>query len=336
MLAAPYQGWFPLSRIIRFERKAPGMSADHTAETETDLAVVELGAHIGAQIDGVRLGGDLDARTVAAIRAALSEHKVIFFRGQHHLTEYGQYEFAQLLGQPTTPHPTITSAGVKSLAIDSRHGRSNTWHTDVTFVDRVPRASILRAVSLPSYGGSTTWASTVAAYNALPEPLKRLAESLRARHSNQYDYAAAVEDDPDENTRAYRREFESTYFETEHPVVEVHPETGERALLLGCFVKQIVGLSSQESHALFRLFQDRVTRLEHTTRWDWSLGDVAMWDNRATQHYAVDDYDSNEHRRLTRITLAGPVPVGVDGTPSTVIAGTAENYSAVGALTRAA
>ncbi|WP_278262451.1 TauD/TfdA family dioxygenase [Nocardia sp. AG03] len=301
------------------------MSVDDTAPG-TAVRVVKLGAHIGARIDGVRLGGELDPATVATVRAALAEHKVIFFRGQHHLTEDGQYEFAQLLGTPTTPHPTVTSAGAKSLAIDSHQTRSNVWHTDVTFVDRVPSASILRAVALPSYGGSTTWASTVAAYDALPAPLKLLAENLRARHTNRYDYAADIEDHADDKDRAYRDEFESTYFETEHPVVEVHPETGERALLLGCFVKEIVGVSGNESRALFRLFQDRVTRLEHTTRWDWSLGDVAIWDNRATQHYAVDDYDGSEHRRLTRITLAGPVPVGVDGTPSTVISGDAQSY----------
>ncbi|MFI6172325.1 TauD/TfdA dioxygenase family protein [Nocardia sp. NPDC051052] len=309
------------------------MSVDYPSET---VQVVKLGARLGARIEGVRLGGDLDAATVATIRAALNEHRVIFFRGQQHLTEDGQYEFAELLGSPTTPHPTLTSAGVKTLAIDSKHGRSNVWHTDVTFVDRVPRASILRAVTLPSYGGSTTWASTVAAYNSLPEPLKRLAENLRARHTNQYDYAADTEERLDDGTKAYRREFESTYFETEHPVVHVHPETGERAVLLGCFVKQIVGLSSSESQALFRLFQDRVTRLENTVRWDWSLGDVAIWDNRATQHYAIDDYDGSEHRRLTRITLAGTVPVGVDGTSSTVIAGNAEYYSAIEPLQGAA
>ncbi|NKX86354.1 TauD/TfdA dioxygenase family protein [Nocardia coubleae] len=289
------------------------------------LRVVKLGAHIGARIDGIRLGGDLDVRSVDTIRAALAEHKVIFFRGQEHLSEDGQYEFAELLGAPTTPHPTVTSAGAKSLAIDSHQTRSNVWHTDVTFVDRVPKASILRAVTLPEYGGTTTWASTVAAYNSLPASLKLLAENLRAKHTNRYDYAADVVDRADDFERAYRREFESTYFETEHPVVEVHPETGERALLLGCFVKEIVGVSGSESRALFRLFQDRVTRLEHTTRWNWSLGDVAIWDNRATQHYAVDDYDG-AHRRLTRITLGGPVPVGVDGRPSTVIEGDARDY----------
>ncbi|WP_280316537.1 TauD/TfdA dioxygenase family protein [Nocardia wallacei] len=299
------------------------------AQAAGTVTVVKLGTHIGARIEGVRLGGDLDADTVATLRAALNEHKVIFFRDQHHLTEDGQYEFAELLGSPTTPHPTVTSAGVKSLAIDSHRGRANSWHTDVTFVDRVPKASILRAVTLPSYGGSTTWASTVAAYNSLPEPLQRLAESLRARHTNQYDYAAAQEDSPNEQAKAYRAEFQSTFYETEHPVVRVHPETGERALLLGHFVQRIVGLPSNESHALFRLFQDRVTRLEHTTRWNWSLGDVAIWDNRATQHYAIDDYDGTEHRKLTRITLAGDIPVGVDGRASEVISGNADHYSVI-------
>ncbi|PXX68929.1 taurine dioxygenase [Nocardia tenerifensis] len=301
------------------------MTVAHASGT---VSVTKLGARIGAVVGNVRLGGDLDVVTVEAIRRALLEHKVIFFRGQNHLDEDGQYEFARLLGSPTTPHPTVTSHGVKSLAIDSEHGRANSWHTDVTFVDRVPKASILRAVHLPAYGGSTTWASTVAAYESLPASLKLLAENLRAVHTNVYDYAARNVEPLRPNTQAYRAEFESTYFETEHPVVRVHPETGERALLLGHFVKQFVGLSSAESHTLYRLFQDRVTRLEHTTRWNWAPGDVAIWDNRATQHYAVDDYD-DQPRKLTRITLAGDVPVGVDGVASTSIAGDAEHYSII-------
>ncbi|MFD3506285.1 TauD/TfdA dioxygenase family protein [Nocardia sp. NPDC058666] len=301
------------------------MTVDHA--TPATVTVTKLGAHIGAQIDGVRLGGDLDAVAVATIRRALHEHKVIFFRGQNHLTEDGQHEFAQLLGTPTTPHPTVKSAGVKSLAIDSERGRANSWHTDVTFVDRVPKASILRAEYLPTYGGSTTWASTVAAYNSLPAPLKALAESLRAVHTNLYDYAGAVDKVRPAQVE-YSSEFQSDVYETEHPVVRVHPETGERALLLGHFVKQFVGVTSRESDQLFRLLQDRVIKLEHTTRWNWAEGDVAIWDNRATQHYAIDDYD-DQPRRLTRITLAGDIPVGVDGATSTVLKGNAEDYSIV-------
>lgn len=303
------------------------MTSEQTSATSLPT-VVKLGSRIGARIDGVRLGGDLGPAVVELIRKALVEHKVIFFRGQEHLTEDGQYEFAELLGSPTTPHPTVTSRGAKTLAIDSEYGSANSWHTDVTFVDRVPKASILRAVTLPPYGGSTTWASTVAAYEALPEPLRLLAENLRAVHSNVYDYVGNHGRQPEGKTREHRAEFESTLYETEHPVVRVHPESGERALLLGHFVRSFVGLSSAESQQLLRLFQDRVTRLENTVRWNWSLGDIAIWDNRATQHYAVDDYD-DQPRRLTRITLAGDIPVGVDGRASTVLTGDAEHYSVI-------
>lgn len=294
-----------------------------------NATVVKLGAHIGARVDNITLDGDLDPGTVSLIRQALLEHKVIFFRGQDHLTDESQFEFAQLLGTPTTAHPTVTSRGATILPIDSDYGKANSWHTDVTFVDRIPKASILRAVQLPAYGGSTTWASGVAAYAGLPEPLKLLAENLWATHTNVYDYAATSAERATEHRSAeYRAEFESTYFETEHPVVRVHPETGERALLLGHFVKSFVGLSSAASQTLFRLLQDHAISLEYTTRWNWQPGDVAIWDNRATQHYAVADYN-DQYRRLNRITLAGDVPVNVHGEHSRSIAGDATAYSIV-------
>nr|WP_256668167.1 TauD/TfdA family dioxygenase [Nocardia cyriacigeorgica] len=189
-----------------------------------------------------------------------------------------------------------------------------------------PRPPCKSSNWVPISAHSSTEFGWVAAWTSRPWP----------PHTNRYDYAAATEEFQGAQARAYRREFESTYFETEHPVVEVHPETGERAPLLGSFVKEIAGLPSSESRALFRVFQDRVSRLEHTTRWNWALGDVAMWDNRATQHYAIDDYDGSEHRKLTRITLAGTIPVGVDGRSSTVISGNADNYSSADTLTRAA
>ncbi|MFF0817263.1 TauD/TfdA dioxygenase family protein [Rhodococcus sp. NPDC003318] len=306
------------------------MSIDFASRNDATGAtsVTKLGAHIGAQIDGVTLGGDLDPATVSLIRSALLEHKVVFFRGQHHLTEESQYEFAQLLGEPTTAHPTVTSKGATILPIDSEYGRANSWHTDVTFVDRIPKASILRADVLPTYGGSTTWASTTAAYEALPAPLKALVENLWATHTNVYDYAAGTAEEVDANTAEYRREFQSTYYETQHPVVRVHPETGERTLLLGHFIKNFVGLGSTESQALFQLLQARVTKLENTTRWNWAPGDVAIWDNRATQHYAIDDYDG-QRRRLTRITLAGDVPVNIHGERSKIVAGDASHFSPI-------
>jgi alpha-ketoglutarate-dependent taurine dioxygenase len=306
------------------------MSIDFASNPSATAAptVTKLGAHIGARIDGITLGGDLDPAGVALVRKALLEHKVIFFRGQHHLTEESQYEFARLLGDPTTAHPTVTSKGEKILPIDSEYGRANSWHTDVTFVDRIPKASILRAEVLPTYGGSTTWASSTAAYESLPEPLKALALNLWATHTNVYDYSSQTTEALDSNTEEYRREFQSTYYETQHPVVRVHPETGERTLLLGHFIKNFVGLSTSESLALFQLLQARVTKLENTTRWNWEAGDVAIWDNRATQHYAIDDYDG-QRRRLTRITLAGDVPVNIHGERSRIVTGDASHFSSI-------
>lgn len=297
----------------------------------SSLRVVKLGAHIGARIDGIDVNGDLAPAAVSSINDALLEHKVVFFRGQHHLDDRGQLAFARLLGTPTKAHPTVTSRGDRILPIDSRYDQANSWHTDVTFIDRVPKASLLRAVTLPNYGGTTTWASTEAAYGRLPEPLRALVENLWAVHTNQYDYAADYDgrhEEPADGHRQYREEFESEYFETEHPVVRVHPETGKKVLLLGHFVKQFVGFGATESATLFQLLQNRVIKLENTIRWNWEPGDLAIWDNRATQHYAVADYD-DQFRRLSRITLAGDIPVDVHGQRSRAVAGDASRYSEV-------
>lgn len=303
---------------------------DAPAPAENAVRVTKLGARTGARIDGVRLGGDLGTDTVSAIRSALLAHKVVFFRGQDHLDDAGQLEFARLLGEPTLAHPTVRGEDDPNvLAIDADYSKANSWHTDVTFVDRVPAISILRAVQLPPYGGTTTWANTAAAYETLPTALRALVDSARAVHSNVFDYAANSEDTGgvDVKNRAYREQFVADRYETEHPVVRVHPETGERSLVLGHFVNRFTGCTSTETGQLFDLLQKRVTKLENTVRWSWADGDVAIWDNRATQHYAVADYDDHP-RRLHRITLAGDVPVGVDGRRSQVLLGDASHYSA--------
>ncbi|ORV99975.1 TauD/TfdA dioxygenase family protein [Mycobacterium kyorinense] len=283
------------------------------------LNVTKLGSRIGARIDGVRLSGDLDADAADAIHQALLRHKVIFFRGQEHLDDSEQLAFARLLGTPIG-HPAIKADNAPVITpIDSDYGKANRWHTDVTFVANYPAASILRAVTLPGYGGSTLWASTAAAYTALPEPLKHLAENLWALHSNRYDYAAAPAALTDQQ-RALREAFEQIDFRTEHPVVRVHPETGERTLVAGDFVRGFLGVDSYESHVLLELLQRRITVPENTIRWNWEPGDVAIWDNRATQHRAVDDYD-DQHRLMHRVTLMGDVPVDVHGQRSRVVSG---------------
>jgi taurine dioxygenase len=122
--------------------------------------------------------------------------------------------------------------------------------------------------------------------------------------------------------KRYRGVFTATVYETEHPLVHVHPETGERALILGHFLQKFVGLSSRDSAHLFQVFQDHVIQPENTVRWRWSAGDVAIWDNRATQHRAVDDY-GDAQRIVRRVTIDGEVPVSIDGRRSVVRKGPA-------------
>jgi len=293
------------------------------------ITVAKAGRAIGAVIGNVALGGDLSPQTVAAIRQALLDHNVIFFR-EHHLDDEGQLAFAGL-GTPTLAHPTSKHRGRGADPADRFRLQQGEQHTGVTFVDRIPAIGLLRAVTLSAYGGATTWA-TVRAYANLPVPLQALVDRLWAAHSNVYDYAGHTDEGRiggvDVKVAEHNKEFVSQRFETEHPVVRVHPETGERSLVLGHFVRRFVGLWSAETTALFQLLQNRVTNLDNTVRWQWQPGDLAIWDNRATQHYGVADYDDHP-RRLHRITLAGDVPVSIDGVRSTPRTGDAAHFSSL-------
>jgi alpha-ketoglutarate-dependent taurine dioxygenase len=288
------------------------VAAPRSRGAHRPVEVTQVGGVIGAVVSGIRVGGDVDPGTVAQLRAALLAHRVVFLRDQQHATDADQRAFARLLGPLTRPHPTVAGDGQAVLPIDSEQGTANSWHTDVTFVDRVPAISVLRAVTLPPYGGTTVWANTAEAYRRLHPALQALAGGLRAVHSNRYDYAA---DRPqvggvDVKQETYRAEFRQLEFETEHPVVRIHPEPLRTAL--------------------FALLQRHVTRLENTVRWTWRDGDIAIWDNRATQHYAVADYD-DQPRLLHRITVAGDIPVGINGDTSAVRKGDASRYSPLAA-----
>ena len=285
-----------------------------TNEQETNIEVQPIAGRIGAEIVGVKLSGELGPSIVQAIRRTLFRYKVIFFRRQTHLDEPSHEAFGRLLGD-IVPHPTVPSVkGTEAvLNIDGTNGnRATTWHTDVTFVDAYPQASILRALVVPTHGGDTVWANTAAAYESLPPKLREIANSLWALHSNAYDYSVPSPGPTPAALRRYFEVFTSTLYETEHPVVRIHPETGERTLVLGAFVRKFVDLPAADSRRLFDLLQGYVTRVENTVRWRWSVGDVAIWDNRATQHAAVNDY-GDQPRLHRRVTVAGDVPVSIDG-----------------------
>jgi alpha-ketoglutarate-dependent sulfate ester dioxygenase len=302
-----------------------------TISTHVQVGVRRLAGNIGAEITGVDTGTELGDDTVAQIRQALLDHKVVFLRGQS-LDYARQVAFAERLGPLTLGHPTLLSPPGQPLLeeLDSRKGgRANYWHTDVTFVDRPPAFTLLHAVVIPPVGGDTIWANTVTAYQSLPAELRDLADRLRIVHTNDYDYASVYGrgERVDAATQEAQRQFVSTVYETEHPAVRVHPETEERSLVLGGFARTVLGFSPQASRDLIRVLQEYVTRPEHTVRWQWRVDDLAIWDNRATQHYAIFDYGS-AHRRGERVTVNGPVPVGIDGRPSIPLKGNASEYYA--------
>lgn len=282
------------------------------------IQVKAINGRIGAVIEGVKLSSSLDATVVQEINQALLKHKVIFFKDQSHLDDVEQEAFAARLGRPLN-HPTVPvkQGSNHILELDSRGARADSWHTDITFLDAYPKASILRSIVAPEVGGNTVWANTTTAYNDLPEELKTLAESLRAIHSNNYDYAAKASV-PAEVLAKYKDFFNSTEYETEHPLVRVHPETAEKTLVLGHFFQKFVGYSQADSRRLFDIFQNYVEKLENIVSWRWEAGDIAIWDNRATQHRAINDY-GDQHRVVRRVTLEGDIPVGVDGQLSQVI-----------------
>lgn len=286
---------------------------------QENVRIAPVTPRVGAVVEGISLSGSLDEETVQVIREALLKHKVLFFRGQQHLDDAEQEAFADRLGDPFA-HPTVpTKEGTGYiLELDSHHGgRASQWHTDVTFLDAYPKASILRSVIIPETGGDTVWANTVTAYESLPEELKTLAEQLWALHSNSFDYAVPQKREgvTVDQEREYRERFASTVYETEHPIVRVIPETGEKGIVLGSFARRILGVSAPESNRLYEIFQSHVTSLENTVRWRWQEGDVVIWDNRATQHIAVNDY-GDAKRVVRRVTLAGDIPVSVDGQQS--------------------
>ncbi|WP_330268790.1 TauD/TfdA family dioxygenase [Streptomyces griseorubiginosus] len=290
-------------------------------------SIRKLTGRIGAVVEGVDLAAPPDYSTITALRDALNEHKAIVFADVD-LDNAGQERVAGWFGELTTAHPNVPAADgtTNVLAVDSATSKANEWHTDVTFVVNPPQLTTLRSIVTTPYGGETLIANAAAAYRDLPEPLRALADTLRVVHSNQYDYARPAS--ATAQRQEYDRAFVSTPYEAEHPVVRVHPLTGERGLFIGGFAKRIVGLSSSDSTDLLRVLQSYVTRPENVLSWTWSPNQLLIFDNRITQHYAVDNYDDHP-RRLNRVTIAGEVPTGVDGRRSEQLVGDASHYSSV-------
>lgn len=291
-------------------------------ESATRLQVRPLSGRIGAEIRGVDLADDLDEATIADIREALLAHKVVFFPAQH-LNADQHSAFGRRFGELTAAHPVIPGIEghpevfeidyTKSRELYATYGdlterqeRGVHWHTDVTFVERPPLGSILNAIVIPPSGGDTLWSNQVAAFEGLSEPLQRFLEGLTAVHSGKEQFSRILA------RRGTDVEWDgSVYDQLEpvvHPVVRTHPETGERALFVNPgFTSHIVELARPESDALLAYLHAHSTKPEYTVRYHWTAGDVAFWDNRATQHAVVGDF-GDQHRVIQRVTIRGDKP----------------------------
>jgi len=276
--------------------------------TATALDIRPLTPVIGAEIHGLDLSRPLGEATVAAVREALNHYHVVFFRDQE-LAPDELEAFAAQFGEVTEAHPVITSieGNSKVLAIDAQRGdRASWWHTDVTFVDTPPLGSILYMKELPKVGGDTMWASLQDAYDRLAPPVRELCDQLIAVHHDPW-FAAEVDEKGGYN---WNGEFREKLTPTIHPVVRTHPENVRRGLFVNKhFTQLVIGLSEIESEGLLSTLYQHSVQPELTCRFRWQRGSVAFWDNRATMHYAVDDY--GDARRLGhRVTLRGDRPFG--------------------------
>lgn len=295
---------------------------------EGAVEVKPLSIYIGAEISGVDLSQPLSPQQVSSIRAALLRWKVVFFRGQS-LDHRGQIAFARQFGETTAGHVVFGSdpkyPQIYSVAKQRKANRFegqelfrawSGWHTDVTAAINPPAASILRGEVVPPYGGDTQFTNLVAAYNALSPTLRTFVDGLRGIHRFTPPAGAGA-------TVEFAELVRKRILVSEHPLVRVHPESGERALFVSpSFLKSIVGLAPRESQVLLEFLWEHVVRPEFTVRFRWEPGSVAFWDNRATAHLAPRDiFDSDFERQFYRVTLVGDVPVGVDGKPSSALEG---------------
>ncbi len=269
------------------------------------LTVTPLNPTIGAVVSGIDLAEAHTDAVIADVRAALLAHKVLFFEDQR-LTAPAQRDFAARFGELHI-HPLYPGddAAPEILLLDNHAGNptdNDHWHTDVTFLERPAMGGLLYARELPPIGGDTLWSSMTAAYQALSPPMRTFLAGLSAVH----DFAHAFPPSSVVSANAGSARYETARAQHPpviHPVVRTHPETGEAGLFVNSgFTARIKGLRHEESRALLDFLFHHIQKPEFCVRWRWGPGALAFWDNRCTQHYAVNDYYPN-HRTMQRVTI---------------------------------
>jgi alpha-ketoglutarate-dependent taurine dioxygenase len=271
-----------------------------------DLGLRRLTTAVGAVIEGVDLRSPLTRAAADFIYQALLAHGVVFFQGQE-IDKAQYWAFMRNFGMPQKDEATGTDHDrpeeVQSADMAPVRHSTAVWHADTTSLARPPKATALRAVSPPSSGGDTCWSSMYAAYEALSEPMRQMLAGMSAVHSVQPTF---------DRMKGYAQYYAANYLprhdrEQIHPVVLVHPESGRKALYINeSFTTRIVELTPAESASVLSLLFRHVEKPDFCMRWHWTANDIALWDNRSVQHYAVPDYTTR--RVMERIVLAGDRP----------------------------
>ncbi|MBL0521269.1 taurine dioxygenase [Aeromonas enteropelogenes] len=274
------------------------------------LRITPLGPHIGAEISGLTLAEPLSGQLFELIQQALLTHQVLFFREQP-ITPLSQRALAHRFGDlhihPVYPHAPEAE---EIIVLDTHHDNppdNDNWHTDVTFIETPPALAILAAKQLPPVGGDTLWASGIAAFEGLSPQLQQLLAGLEAEHDFTKSFPAHRHN---ASPAEYRRwqEAAARHPPLRHPVVRTHPLSGRQALFVNeGFTTRLPNLPAQESEALLAFLFRHIARPEYQVRWRWRENDIAIWDNRVTQHYANADYLPTR-RIMHRATVLGDKP----------------------------
>ncbi|MDA9437034.1 dioxygenase [Bradyrhizobium sp. CCBAU 51627] len=252
--------------------------------------IVKYAGRLGAEIKNIALSDDLPDDVIVAFNRLLLEHKFIFFRDQGHLDDAQQQRFVLRLGS-LIPNPTMAGT-MGGLTIRQELSDRACSDRNQMNDERVATGiSVLRLAAVPPFGGDVAWSSKAAAYLDLPDPLRMLADNLWAVSFVASDLTATGSA-TESNKRPWCGVSTGAIYETTHPIVRVHPETGERMLSLGRFVKDFVGLQRYPSQRLFERLQSYLTAPQNTLCWNWKSGDVVIWDNRATEPYPVSKIGS--------------------------------------------
>ncbi len=270
--------------------------------------VTPVNAVIGAVVEGVDLA-DMSDEQFALIDQALLDHQVLFFHDQD-LSDDQHLAFAARFGEPSVfPVSKVLGADTRLQYIEDTEASppdADGWHTDVTWIAEPPQVAVLSARLIPDVGGDTLWASMTAAYEALSPTMQALCAGLTVRHHRGADFDAAVGRFLDDGQMAA---LDAAYQPVEHPLVRTHPRTGRPALFVsGLFMDQIVGLTRPESDALLAFLLHHAEDPNFQVRWRWRADDLAVWDERCTNHRALSDHFPR-HRIMRRVTVDGDRPV---------------------------